>query len=231
MKYDRSSNLVISALRLFGRVDRFSTCPRYKHILLAFPLRTDVKTSEPPFISTKVSCSERLRGGHDAPGEFSRREKFMRTPRLALTFVVLFILPSLLHGQGVATGDLHVTVKDPKGSLVTNADVTVRDQDKAIERSASGNGQGVYSALALPPASYTVTVTDQGFAKATASDVLITVGGSVDLPVTLSVAGTTESVNVSSVAELIETSRTSTTDTVDQRKIDNLPMGGRQVAW
>ncbi len=151
----------------------------------------------------------------------------MRILRLCLPIVMLFILPSLLQGQGVATGDLHVTVKDPKGSLVANAEVTVRDEGKAIERSASGNGQGVYSALTLPPASYTVTVTAQGFAKATASDVLITVGGSVDLAVTLTLAGTTESVNVSSVAELIETSRTSTTDTVDQRKIDNLPINGR----
>src|SRR6266542_1664735 len=150
----------------------------------------------------------------------------MRTPRLCLPIIILF-LTSLLHGQGVATGDLHVTVKDPKGSLVTNADVSVRDEGKAIERSASGNGQGVYSALALPPASYAVTVAAQGFAKATATDVLITVGGSIDLPVTLGLAGTTESVTVSSTADLIETSRTSTTDTVDQRKIDNLPINGR----
>src|SRR5436309_755692 len=121
-----SSNLVISALRLVGE-GRLARLPKCKHILLAFRLRTDVKTSEPPFISTKSFVLRTTPAGHDAPGEFSRREKFMRTPRLALTFVILFILPSLLYGQGIATGDLHVTVKDPGGNLVTNAEVTVRD--------------------------------------------------------------------------------------------------------
>src|SRR5260221_6264892 len=48
-----------------------------------------------------------------------------------------------------------------------------------------------------------------------------------DLPVTLSVAGGTEKVEVSAIADLIETTRTSTTDTIDQRRIDNLPINGR----
>src|SRR5262249_33096192 len=128
---------------------------------------------------------------------------------------------------GVATGDLHVTVKDPTGTPVANATVTVRDEAKAVERPAAGNGQGVYSALALPPGSYSVSVTAAGFAKATAEGVIITVGGAADLPVSLRVAGETEKVEVSAVAELIETTRTSTTDTVDQRRIDNLPINGR----
>jgi hypothetical protein len=151
----------------------------------------------------------------------------MRIPKIRLLLVLVLALPCLFYGQGVATGDLHVTVKDPKGSLVTSATVTVRDATKAVERAASGNGSGEYSALALPPGAYIVTVSAQGFAKATADDVVITVGQSADLPITLSVAGATETVTVSSAAELIETSRTSTTDTVDQRRIDNLPINGR----
>ena len=66
-----SSNLVISALRLVGE-GRLARLPKCKHILLAFRLRTDVKTSEPPFISTKVRASERLRAGRDAVPENSR---------------------------------------------------------------------------------------------------------------------------------------------------------------
>ncbi len=48
-----------------------------------------------------------------------------------------------------------------------------------------------------------------------------------EIPISLSVAGTEEVVNVSSAAELVETQRTSTTDTIDQRRIDNLPINGR----
>src|SRR6266852_7800444 len=151
----------------------------------------------------------------------------MRIPRtfLLLSFVLLFA--SLVYGQGVATGDLHVTVKDPQGNLVTNATVTVRDEAKGIERPAASNGSGGYSAQALPPASYTVTVSASGFAAATAPGVVSTVGGVEELPITLGVAGGKESVTVSAAAALIETTRTGVVDTVDQRRIDNLPTNGR----
>jgi hypothetical protein len=138
------------------------------------------------------------------------------------------LLSSIAFSQGgVATGDLHVTVKDPKGSFVTNATVKVSDVAKGLERIATGDGQGGYSVRLLPPGSYTVTVESAGFGKAEAKDVSITVGGLVDLPVALALATGKEVVEVSSEAELVETSRTSTTDTIGQRRIDNLPINGR----
>ena len=45
------------------------------------------------------------------------------------------LLATLGFAQGVATGDLHVNVRDPKGSVLTNATVTARDETKALERS------------------------------------------------------------------------------------------------
>jgi len=97
----------------------------------------------------------------------------MRIPRTFLLVSVVLLFASLVYGQGVATGDLHVTVKDPQGNLVTNATVVVRDEAKGIERPAASNGSGEYSAQALPPTSYTVTVTASGFASATAPAVVI----------------------------------------------------------
>ncbi|MGD0567721.1 MAG: TonB-dependent receptor [Candidatus Sulfotelmatobacter sp.] len=150
---------------------------------------------------------------------------------LCIALVLLgysILLVSMALGQGgVATGDLRITVKDPKGNLVANATVTVGDVAKGLERTATGDGQGGYSARLLPPGAYTVTVEAPGFGKAEARDVSITVGGLVDLPIFLSLATGKEVVEVSSQAELVETSRTSTTDTIGQRRIDNLPINGR----
>src|SRR5271165_5100230 len=143
-----------------------------------------------------------------------------------LTFILL--VSSLVLGQGgVATGDLHVTVKDPKGNLVANATVTVSDVEKGLARTATGDGQGGYSARQLPPGIYTVTVEAGGFGKIEVKDVSITVGGTQELPVAVAIASGKEVVEVSSQAELVETSRTSTTDTIGQRRIDNLPINGR----
>jgi len=145
-----------------------------------------------------------------------------------LIFVLATLLcASLAFAQSIATGDLHVTVKDPSGKLVTTAKVVASDPAKGLERIGSGNGQGEYRVLAVPPGTYKVTVEAPGFAKTEAENVIITVGQVLELPINLSLAGTTEVVNVSSAAELVETTRSSTTDTVEQRSIDDLPINGR----
>src|ERR1700691_6287526 len=151
----------------------------------------------------------------------SRENPMLRSLKNAS--VCLFLLSAIAFGQGgAATGDLHVTVKDPKGDLVANATVRVSDVAKGVERTATGDGAGGYTARLLPPGTYNVTVEAAGFGKSEAKDVSITVGGVVDLPVALAVASGREVVEVTSQAELVETSRTSTTDTIGQRRIDNL---------
>ncbi len=149
------------------------------------------------------------------------------TLRLLCVVVMCLLVSQLGLAQGAATGDLRVLVKDPKGGVVTNATVTVSNAAKGIERTGSGDGLGGYGIRQLSPGTYTVTVEASGFAKAEDTDVAITVGGILELPITLTVAGGKEIVEVSSQAELVETSRSSTTDTIGERRIDNLPINGR----
>ncbi len=152
----------------------------------------------------------------------------IRTLKSNSVGLLFLLLPALAFAQGgAATGDLHVTVNDPKGNVVANATVTVRDLAKGLERTASGDGEGGYSVRLLPPGTYSVTIDAAGFGGVLNSGVVITVGGLVDLPITLAVATGKEVVEVSSQADLVETSRTSTTDTIGQRRIDNLPINGR----
>src|SRR5271156_5289409 len=143
------------------------------------------------------------------PRQSSPWRKFMTMRKFVSLVVMVLGLNTFGFSQGAATGDLRVTVKDPKGSLVTNATVTAQDQAKGLQRSVTGNGQGDYRIVLLPPGTYQVTVEAAGFAKTTVENVSITVGQVLDLPVALSVAGAQVVVNVSSAAELIETSRTS----------------------
>ncbi len=141
----------------------------------------------------------------------------MTMRKLVSLILVLLAVSRFAFAQGAATGDVHVTVKDPKGSLVTNATVTARDQAKGLERSVTGNTQGEYRIQLLPPGNYQITVDAPGFAKATVENVVVTVGQVLDLPVSLTLAGAQEVINVSAASELIETSRTSTTDTIEQK--------------
>ena len=124
----------------------------------------------------------------------------LKTFSVSLSLLVV-LLSSIAFGQGgVATGDLHVTVKDPKGNFVVNATVTVSDAAKGLERTATSDGEGGYSTRLLPPGTYTVTVAAPGFGKAEAKDVGITVGGLVELPVALGLATGREVVEVREVS-------------------------------
>lgn len=106
-----------------------------------------------------------------------------------LFFLLLFlVIRQSAFAQGAATGDLHVSVVDPKGSVVTNADVIARDDEKGLERSGSSDGLGGYNVRQLAPGNYTVTVDAPGFGKAEANAVVISVGSMAELPITLSVA-------------------------------------------
>jgi hypothetical protein len=153
--------------------------------------------------------------------------KATSTSRLFFFAVMFLLVRQSAFAQGAATGDLHISVKDPKGSVVTNAAVAVRDVAKGLERAGTSDGQGGYSVRQLAPGTYSVTVDAPGFAKTEATEVAITVGGMAELPVTLAVAGGKEVVEVSAQADIVETSRSSTTDTIGQRRIDNLPINGR----
>ena len=136
-------------------------------------------------------------------------------------FAVLFALGSQLAlGQSAATGDLYVIVKDPKGAAVTNATVSARDQVRAFERATTANLDGEYRLKALPPGTYTVRVEAPGFAKVEAKDQIVNIGQLRELPIAMSVAGTQETVTVSSEAELVETQRSSSTDTINKQRID-----------
>src|SRR5262252_662322 len=147
--------------------------------------------------------------------------------KVLLALLLALLCPVFALAQGASTGDLHVTVKDEKGSLVTNATVTAREQNKGFERATTLNNDGEYRLLSLPPGMYTVTVSAPGFGKYETADQQVTVGQMRDLPVVLQIGSVQTIVSVSSEAELVETTRSSTTDTIDQRRIDNLPINGR----
>ncbi len=163
---------------------------------------------------------------HGRPHEDPQHNDSQPEPLLRLTPHPTADFPRIRPGRSLHRR-LHVTVKDAGGNLVNNATVTVSNVAKGLARTATGDNQGGYSVHLLPPGTYTVTVQAPGFGKAEAKDVSITVGGLVDLPIALAVAAGKEVVEVTSQQELIETSRTSTTNTIGQLSIDNLPINGR----
>jgi hypothetical protein len=132
------------------------------------------------------------------------------------------------HAQsGVATADLSGTITDPSGAVVPGAAVTLRNTATNIARTVQTDGEGRYRFSTISPGVYELNVEATGFKKLTTTDVELTVGQAAELDLSLEVGGTMGEVTVVAGAELIETARTSVASTVDERRIDNLPINGR----
>src|SRR5688572_28307725 len=150
----------------------------------------------------------------------------MKSSTKLLCLISLLALLTLgLQAQNSATAQLSGTVTDPQGAVIPNATVTAIDTAKNFERTTQTSGDGRYQFLLLPPGDYTVTVDAKGFGKVTVRNTL-TVGQIAELPISMRVTSG-ETVEVSAQAEIIETQRTSSTNTIQQQRIDNLPINGR----
>ena len=141
--------------------------------------------------------------------------------------VLIALFSTNLFAQSVATAELHVAVKDPNGRAVTNAKVTIRDERRNIERTIENRADGVYPFVSVPPGQYTLVVDAPGLGRVTAPGVTVTVGQTAEIPVTMAVAGQKTEVTVSAQTEMVETQSTSISTTIDQTRIDNLPINGR----
>lgn len=152
----------------------------------------------------------------------------MRTRTLAsLLLIVMTLMTAGMLAQNSSTGDLRGVVKDPSGAVLANATVTVSDPSRNIERSASTDAQGNYSIPLLPPGVYTVSVSAPNFAKVVLKDVRVTIGQTASVPVAVKLQGTTTDVTVTGQPDLIERDRTAVTTTIDQKRIENLPINER----
>jgi hypothetical protein len=150
-----------------------------------------------------------------------------RALKIACVMLAGMALAAGAMAQSVATANLHGTVLDPKGAVVSNATVMVRNEAQAFERTTKTGAEGTYQFVLLPPGHYTVIVEAPGFTKLVAKDVGVTVGQEAEFSVTMKVAAAATEVTVTGEAALVETQRTSSTTTIEQERIENLPINGR----
>jgi len=148
-------------------------------------------------------------------------------------FAFVIFCVAILLGAGFAvaqvnTATLSGNVIDPQGLAVRGAKVTVTLLATGSERSVNADDSGHYTLVGLVPGIYKLRVeTGTNFAPYERPNVQLTVGEQATANITLQLGTQTQTVTVTTETSPVEVTRSESSQTVEQRQIDNLPINGR----
>jgi hypothetical protein len=120
-------------------------------------------------------------------------------------------------------------VRDAGGLVVPNAAVTIEEQSTRQLVRTSTSSTGDFLARSLAPGEYTVTAEAQGFKKAVHRGIAVSALQNVRVDINLEVGATAQSVEVTAAAPLVDTRSGTVGTLVDEKRIVDLPVGGRNV--
>jgi hypothetical protein len=121
------------------------------------------------------------------------------------------------------TGGVAGTVVDSSKAAIPGA--TVKLEGGAVNQVQVTDGSGRYAFAAVPPGTYKLTTTLQGFSTGVAENVMVAIGKATTIDFTLNVGGLAELVTVESDAARIDTAQSTIQTNVTAATIENLPKG------
>ena len=145
------------------------------------------------------------------------------------TFILaIMFAPRLLLGQGYF-GTVSGVLTDTSGAIIQGARVTLLDEAKGYQFTATSNSEGQYLFISIPPGSYTVSAEAQGFEKTVRTHIRLNISENPTANLTMKIASTTETVEVKGQTTTVDTQDAVTGQVVDRRFINDLPLIDRYV--
>src|SRR5690349_16078340 len=147
---------------------------------------------------------------------------------LLIGFTVIACVSVAMSQAQSNAANLQGTVRDPNGAAVPNATVTAKNSATNVSREATTNDEGFYKIVNLPPGDYAVTVTAPNYKTAILPIVKITVGQTAVQDVPLEIGEVSATVTIQGASPtIVETTSTAVASTIDQQRIENLPINER----
>jgi outer membrane receptor protein involved in Fe transport len=126
-----------------------------------------------------------------------------------------------------ATGQIAGVVSDTSGSVVPGATVEVTNQATGFIRSAVTAIDGAYTIPLLNPGVYEAKASLSGFRTTVQGGIEVVVNGTARVDLKLQVGSISEQVTVAAAAPLVETKNATLGVVIDQKKVVDLPLNGR----
>ena len=143
--------------------------------------------------------------------------------------LMVFLSVAGVRAQG-ATAQISGTVKDQSGGVLPGADVTVTQTDTSLKRSVVTDTNGSFSFPGLAVGPYRLEVMLAGFKSFSQTGIVLQVGSAPNISVNLALGAVAESVTVSGESPLIDTGKLGVGQVMDNKRILDLPLNGRNAA-
>ncbi|MDE3166482.1 MAG: carboxypeptidase regulatory-like domain-containing protein, partial [Acidobacteriota bacterium] len=134
-----------------------------------------------------------------------------------------------LWGQASQVSQIAGTVEDSTGAVISGATVTITNTGTGAARSATSGADGNYILTNLVAGQYRLQASKEGFAEYVLSKITINVSTNPHINITLQVGGVTQQVEVTADASMVETHSNGVGQVIDQDRVVDLPLNGRQV--
>ncbi|MBI4483891.1 MAG: TonB-dependent receptor [Acidobacteria bacterium] len=153
-----------------------------------------------------------------------RRKSFV----FVVTLLGILALVGLEQVQAqVASAVISGTLRDETGALLPGVSIEIKNVDTGVVRSLLTGEGGTYHAPNLSPGNYQVSASLDGFRTEVRSGMVLSVGRHAVVDFTLKIGQISEQITVVGEAPLVDTSSAALSELVDEKKIRDLPLNGR----
>jgi carboxypeptidase family protein len=149
---------------------------------------------------------------------------------LRVGFGCFLVLLAATQAWAQATAQINGTVTDASSGVLPGATVTAIQTDTGFRREVVTDDMGSYTLTNLPIGPYRLEVALAGFRTYVQTGIVLQVAGNPVLPVTLQLGDLAETVSVEASAPLVETRSPSIGGVIENERIEELPLNGRNSA-
>jgi hypothetical protein len=148
--------------------------------------------------------------------------------RAAVAALAVMLLLGVRAASAQTTfGSIVGSIKDSTGAVLPGATVTASNDATGVTREVTTSGTGDFVVAELLPGTYTVTAKLAGFKTLVRSGVEVRINQAATVDLSMNLGEVTQSVQVTGQVPLLQTADSTVGNVVDQRRIQNLPLNGR----
>ena len=159
----------------------------------------------------------------------SRRIEMANPVERQLPKILIGMLFSICAVWAQSTAEISGVVKDPSGAVVPGVEVTATQTDTGAKRNVTADAMGSYTLVSLPVGPYRLEAAAAGFRTYVQMGIVLQVSDNIVINPVLTVGQVSEQVEVEANVAEVETRSTGVSQVMDNNRVVELPLNGRQV--